>query len=144
MKRAALISLAGLAAPAAQACVVEVQSCYPAADVHAEYGGHRDSVVLFSEYGPGDAHRSVVVECRTRQALSVQPDNPDDWGRFWDAEGIMSDAVYDDAAQTLRQVARQINRQTGIEAQLFTLPGSHCGCDLPAIPPPPTHCPADF
>lgn len=125
----------------AQACLIEPQSCETPNGGNAIFGGNEGAVVLFSEYGPGDAHSAVVVECESRHALAISPPNDHDWNDFWDAERLINDAVFDDQPHTFRQLARQIRRETGVEARAFTLPDGHCGCDLPQIAPPPVACP---
>lgn len=144
MKLATLITVAVLAAPAAQACAIQPQSCFPAVGVEAALGGSRGSVVVFDEYRADRPDAIVVVECNSRQSLAVDRPGDEATEAFWDAGNLISDAAFDDAEQTLQQLARQIRRQTGLEARLFTLPAGHCGCDLPNIPRPPSNCPADF
>jgi hypothetical protein len=98
--------------------------------------------VLFNEWLTGTGvSRSILVECDSRQGVMVA-DVPDDYTRLQDAEEYFSAVMHDDEAQTLDQVARTLRRR-GIDAVRVSLSPDHCGCDLPAIPPPPTFCPVD-
>lgn len=140
--RAALISTAVLAAPAAQACSIQPQSCGVPGGV-AYLNGENGAVVSFLEY-VADTERHVVTECTTRSSLRItHPGDDADQAAYWAAEEVLIEAVYDDEEQTLRQLQRQITRM-GVEVERFTLPAGHCGCDLPTMPRPPSNCPVDF
>lgn len=143
MHRAAIISLAALAVPgAANACAIQPQSCGVPGGT-AYLNGENGSVVSFIEYIGEDEHY-VVAECTTRSSLRISSPGLDaDRGTYWDAQALLEDAIYDTAPQSLRDLARA-TRRLGVRTEHFTLPASHCGCDLPAMPRPPANCPADF
>jgi len=142
MMRSALIITALLAAPAASACAIQPQSCTIPGGGVAYLDGFNGAVVVFSEYA-NEAERFVVTECNSRSSLGIVPPSGDDWSAYWAAQATISDAVFDEADQGLRDLADQI-RQTGVETQVFTLPDNHCGCDLPRMPVPRSNCPADY
>ncbi len=141
----AIAVLAALGAGAAQACLVDPQSCaIPGGQAY--YSTHRGTAVLYREWLDGrDDSTLVVTECATRSSLAVlpPPGANADYGTYWAAETLLSEAVTDDAPQTLRDLQRQVER-LGVATRLYTLPAGHCGCDLPAIPPPSVDCPPDF
>lgn len=144
-RRAQALSAAAvvMCAGAAQACAIQQQSCEIPGGGLAFLDGHNGSVVLFTEVG-ADFRTAVVTECNSRQSLAISERDAPDVNTFWDAERIMSEAVYDDAEQTLSALSRQIRQQTGVATERFTLAANHCGCDLPNMPRPPSNCPTDF
>ncbi|ABD54108.1 hypothetical protein Jann_1191 [Jannaschia sp. CCS1] len=106
-------------------------------------GSENGSVISFVEYVGGE-QRYVVTECNTRSSLRItHPGDDADLSGYWAAETLLSDAMFDDAEQSLRALARA-TRRLGVETEHFTLPAGHCGCDLPSIQPPPSNCPVDF
>jgi hypothetical protein len=130
-------------AGAAQACVLEPANCGLPGGGTAYFNGSNGSVVTFTEVG-GDVQRHVVAECGSRSSLAIiDPERSDRDQAYWDAADLIEAAVHDDAETSLRALRRQIQRM-GIETELFTLAGNHCGCDLPNIAPPPSNCPVDF
>lgn len=141
--RAAIISVSTLCAGAAQACVIQPQSCVTPGGGEAQLHGNSGAVVYFREFTQG-TERAVVVECTSREGLFVTAADPADYSDYWDAEVILEAAVFDAAPRTLAQVRRDVERETGLDAVRFTLPANHCGCELPSIPRPPSNCPADF
>lgn len=143
MMRAAIISVAMLAVPGTvQACAIMPQACEIAGGAEAHLNGSNGAVVFFRELAVG-VERTVVVECTSRAALAVTAPTTSDFDDYWAAENIMEIAVFDDAPQTLSQVAREITQETGLSTQRFTLAAGHCGCDLPNMPRPQTICPQD-
>lgn len=145
MYLAAVISLAVLAS-APSACSIPVASCTSADGVQSYYDGSNGAVVLFSDHpflGDGNqGYEFVVAECGSRQALSItRPLENND--TYYAAEALILDAVYDEEPQTLRALARQIER-LGVEASVGQLPAAHCGCTLPSLPVPEFHCPVDY
>ena len=140
MLRAALISLATLAASAAQACVIPPPVCQVSPGVSAALDGQNGSVILFYEDYDNGQERYVVTECNSRQSLAVT--DPTDYdSRFIEAINVISDAVWDDRPQTLAEVGADVRAASGLQAELFTLPSNHCGCSLPQQPPPIFECP---
>lgn len=118
------------------------QSCGVPGGV-AYLNGQNGSVVSFTEYA-FEQEQYVVTECNSRSSLRItRPAGDADPATYWEAESVLESAIYDEAEQSLRSLARQVGRM-GIEADLFTLPVGHCGCDLPSIPREPSNCPADF
>lgn len=102
--------------------------------------------MLFSDHprlANGDqGFEFVVAECGSRQSLSItRPLENND--TYYAAEALILDAVYDEAPQTLRDLARQIER-LGVDARVGQLPAGHCGCTLPSLPVPEFHCPVDY
>lgn len=131
----------GLAPGMASACVIDVTQCDTDGGI-AYLHDHVGSVVLFNEARfDTETSRSLLVECTSRQGVMVE-DAPDDYARLRDAEDYFRDVMFDAAPQGLDQIARRL-RQRGIDAVRVQLPAGHCGCDLPAMPPPDNHCP-DF
>ncbi|MGP1358307.1 hypothetical protein [Roseicyclus sp.] len=128
----------GLAPGAVAACVIMQPICHND-DGIAELSAWRDNVVLFRESRDSDPrHRTVLVECNSREGVLIVADE-DRAGRFWIAEDLLYEIMMDDAPQTLTEVATQV-RAIGVEASRVRLGAGHCGCDLPATPPPPNYC----
>ena len=128
----------------ASSCVVPLPECGVAGGGVAFLQGYDAGSVLFLEQryeGGTTVARSVLVECSSRQAISmVEPYSWDD--PYYDAYDLISEALHSEQAVTLRDLARDI-RALGIEVDRITLPDGHCGCDLPEMPPPNYYCP-DF
>ncbi len=130
-----------LAATPALACLPPLTECSLGDGRYATLQGYNASGVLFSEYSPDGtaSNRTVLVECQSRRAVAIiDPEELEE--RDYDAYDLMADVLFSEAAVTLRQVARDI-RALGVDAQIFTLPAGHCGCDLPAMEPEYFACP---
>lgn len=141
------ISLAAAAsASSAGACTAPVAWCESGNGVVSYLDGSNGSVVMFSDHprlSDGDqGYEFVVAECNSRQSLRITRPLEGNDG-YYAAEGLLADAVFDEAPQTLRALARQI-RRLGVEARVAQLPAGHCGCTLPSLPAPEFTCPQDF
>jgi hypothetical protein len=128
----------GLAPGAVAACAIMVPECRTAGGI-AYLHGSAGQVVMFTEDLSDGPRRTMLVECVSREGVMIV-ENPDAPDPFWEAQNRLETAMNDDTPQTLDQVLRQV-RRTGVEAARVRLGESHCGCDLPAIEAPPTHCP---
>ena len=142
MIRAFAVCLALLASPAL-ACLPPLTECPLGDGRYAVLYSHYGTGVLFSEYGPDpDAPgRTVLAECQSRRALAI-PEPQEQEERDYAAYDLVAQALTSEEAVTLRQLALDI-RALGVEAQIFTLPEGHCGCDLPGMEPEYFACP-DF
>lgn len=123
-----------------------VTSCMSDNGVPSYLDGSNGSVVLFSNnprLANGDqGFEFVVAECGSRQSLAITRPLEDNEA-YYEAETLIVNAVYDDAPQSLRDLARQIE-QLGVDARVAQLPAGHCGCTLPSLPAPEFSCPTDF
>ena len=88
--------------------MIEPQSCGLPDGGVAYLNGQAGSVVMFHQYGPGETEAATVVECQSRQALTIQISAGRDRDAFWDAEGLIADAVYDDEEQTLEHLEKAL------------------------------------
>lgn len=130
-----------MSAPPALACLPSLVECPLGDGRQATLYSHFATGVLFSESSAdGTApSRTVLVECQSRRALAI-PEPQAQEARDYAAYELLTEALNSRAAVTLRQLALDI-RALGVEAQIFTLPEGHCGCDLPAIDPDYVTCP---
>lgn len=144
MVRAAVIALAAVLMPvAAEACVIQMQTC-DTAEGYATLYDHEGSAVLFYDtvLDGMDLHqRMVLAECTSRQAVMLElPENSSE--AQWAAETYMAEVLRGDAPRTIVQISRHL-RGLGVDVVRGALAPGHCGCDLPAMPMPDNYCP-DF
>ena len=109
----------------------------------------RGTTIMFSQHDPAAATYSetfVVVDCTTRQAVALgettAPYGTPAHERHTQARYLMGDVVQAEGKPRLGRLYRALKRLDQ-RAKHFTLRKSHCGCDLPSLPPPPVSCP-DF